>query len=172
MYIEHVEKLNKDSLLCEEVFQEVFSLESEFEREQIIQDLQDRAKKLKCGTKFNQLLRSYRKDLKKQQAVQVVGHPNYMTEFDSDDAPLSSGSWQATEDGVWILSDKGRSVACSHPIYIRRILINAETGIHKAEVRFKVRGKWRDAFIDRKVLASRSSILQLADYGVQVTSVI
>lgn len=170
MYIEHVEKLNKDSLLCEEVFQEVFSLESEFEREQIIQDLQDRAKKLKCGTKFNQLLRSYRKDLKKQQAVQVVGHPNYMTEFDSDDAPLSSGSWQATEDGVWILSDKGRSVACSHPIYIRRILINAETGIHKAEVRFKVRGKWRDAFIDRKVLASRSSILQLADYGVQVTS--
>ena len=43
MYIEHVEKLNKDSLLCEEVLQEVFSLESDFDREQTLQELQDRA---------------------------------------------------------------------------------------------------------------------------------
>ena len=169
MYIEHVEKLNKDSLLCEEVFQEVFSLDSEYDRESIILKLHDRAIKLKCETKFKKMLAAYKKDLKRM-SLQVSEKPSYMTEFDSDDDPLSSGSWRATEQGVWILTDRGKSIACSHPIYIRRILINAETGIHKAEIKFKVRGRWREVFIDRKALASRSAILQLADYGVQVTS--
>lgn len=169
MFIENVEKLNKDSLLSEEVLQEVFDLESEYDREQTIQSLCNRAAKLKCETKFKKLLAAYKKDLKKY-SVQTTSEATYMTEFDSGEDPLSTGSWRATEDGVWILSDKGKSIACSHPIYIRRILINAETNIHKAEVRFKVRNRWRETFVDRKALASRNMILQLADYGVQVTS--
>ena len=75
MYIEHVEKLNKDSLLCEEVLQEVFSLESDFDREQTLQELQDRETKLKCETKFKKLLAAYKRDLKRT-SVQVVDKPS------------------------------------------------------------------------------------------------
>ena len=169
MYIEHVEKLHKDSLLTDagEIFQELFNLEDDFERQQTENKLIAQAEKEKCKTDFCKLLRAYKKDLKK--SINEVGTPIYETDF-SGQPTLKCGSWRATEQGVWILSDRGRNVACSHPIYMSRILINAETGIHKAEIKFKVRRRWRDVFIDKKTLASRSSILQLADYGVQVTS--
>ena len=167
MYIEHVEKLNKDSLLCEEVFQELYNLDDDFSREQTLLALMKRAIDLKCKTEFEKLHRAFKKELRK--SLQTLDHPIYETEFDGQPT-LRCGSWRASEKGVWILSDRGRNIACSHPIYMSRILINAETGIHKAEIRFKVRRRWREVFIDKKALASRTSILQLADYGVQVTS--
>lgn len=167
MYIEHVEKLNKDSLLCEEVFQELYNLDDDFSREQTLVALTRKAIDLKCKTEFDRLHRAFKKELRK--SLQTLDHPIYETEFDGQPT-LKCGSWRASEKGIWILSDRGRNIACSHPIYMSRILINAETGIHKAEIRFKVRRRWREVFIDKKALASRSSILQLADYGVQVTS--
>lgn len=168
MYLENVSKLNKDSLLSEKLLEELFSLDDAYLMEQYRQALEEKAAELKCKTQFNKLYSAYKKELKKQN-LQFSDKPSYLTDFEGQPA-LRCGSWVANEDGVWMLSDRGRIIACSHPIYISRVLINAETGIHKAEIKFKVRRRWHSAFIDRKALASRSSILQLADHGVQVTS--
>ena len=168
MYLENAEKLDKDSLLSEDVLNELFSQDDAYLMERYRQALVARAAELKCKTDFNRLYQSYRKELKKAN-LQCIDSPSNITEF-TDQPTFRCGSWVATDEGVYILGDKGRAVACSHPIYISRILINAETGVHKAEIRFKVRGKWRDCFIDRKSIASRSGILALADNGVQVTS--
>lgn len=168
MYLENVSKLNKDSLLSEKLLEELFGLDDAYLMEQYRQALVEKAAELKCKTEFNKLYSAYKKELKKQN-LQFSDKPSYLTDFEGQPA-LRCGSWVANEDGVWMLSDRGRIIACSHPIYISRVLINAETGIHKAEIKFKVRRRWHSAFIDRKALASRSSILQLADHGVQVTS--
>ena len=168
MYLEHIEKLDKGSLLAEDVLNELFNLDDAYLMEQYRQSLVARAAELKCKTEFNKLYAAYKKELKKQN-LQFFDKPSNITEFDGQPV-LRSGAWNASEDGVWILTEKGRAIACPHPIYISRILINAETGTHKAEIKFKVRGRWRDAFIDRKAIASRSGILALADSGVQVTS--
>ena len=168
MYLENVSKLNKDSLLSEKLLEELFGLDDAYLMEQYRQALEEKAAELKCKTQFNKLYSAYKKELKKQN-LQFSDKPSYLTDFEGQPA-LRCGSWVANEDGVWMLSDRGRIIACSHPIYISRVLINAETGIHKAEIKFKVRRRWHSAFIDRKALASRSSILQLADHGVQVTS--
>ena len=168
MYLEHIEKLDKKSLLAEDALNELFNLDDAYLMEQYRQALVARATELKCKTEFNKLYAAYKKELKKQN-LQFSDKPSYLTDFD-DQPALRCGSWVANEEGVWILTEKGRIFACTHPIYISRILINAETGIHKAEIKFKVRRRWHSAFIDRKALASRSSILQLADHGVQVTS--
>ena len=168
MYLENVSKLNKDSLLSEKLLEELFGLDDAYLMEQYRQALVEKAAELKCKTQFNKLYSAYKKELKKQN-LQFSDKPSYLTDFEGQPA-LRCGSWVANEDGVWMLSDRGRIIACSHPIYISRVLINAETGIHKAEIKFKVRRRWHSAFIDRKALASRSSILQLADHGVQVTS--
>lgn len=168
MYLEHIEKLDRDSLLSEDVLNELFSQDDVYLMEQYRQALVIRAAELKCKTDFNRLYQAYRKELKKNN-LQLSDKPTYMTEF-TNQPSLCCGSWIANDDGIWVLTEKGRIYACTHPIYISRILINAETNIHKAEIKFKVRGRWRDTFIDRKSIASRSGILALADSGVQVTS--
>ena len=168
MYLEHIEKLDRNSLLSEDVLTELFSQDDAYLTEQYRQALVARAAELKCKTDFNRLYQAYRKEMRKV-LVQATDRPTYVTEF-NDQPTLRTGSWVATEQGVWTLSDRGRLIACMHPIYISRILINAETNVHKAEIKFKVRGRWRETFIDRKAIASRSGILALADSGVQVTS--
>ena len=168
MYLEHIEKLDRDSLLSEEVLQELFGVDDAYLMEKYRQDLTARAAELKCKTDFARLYQAYRKEIKKAN-LQFSDKPSNITEFD-DQPTFRCGSWIATEDGVSVLGERGRIVACPHPIYIKKILINAETGIHKAEICFKVRGKWRSCFIDRKSIASRSGILALADNGVQITS--
>lgn len=168
MYLERIEKLDRDSLLSEDVLTELFSQDDAYVMEQYRQALVIRAAELKCKTDFNRLYQAYKKELRKNN-LQLSDKPSYMTEF-TDQPSFCSGSWIAGEDGVWILTEKGRIYACTHPIYISKILINAETGVHKAEIRFKVRGRWREAFVDRKSIASRTGILTLADSGVQVTS--
>lgn len=168
MLLEYVEKLDKGVLLSEDTLTELFNLDDAYLMEQNRQALVKRATELKCKTEFNKLYQAYKKELRKNN-LQSVDKPSYITEFEGQPA-LRCGSWVANDDGIWILTEKGKAVACSHPIYVSRILINAETGVHKAEVKFKVRDRWRSVFIDRKAIASRSSILQLADNGVQVTS--
>lgn len=168
MFLEDVKKLDRDSLLSEEVLQELFGVDDAYLMEKYRQDLTARAAELKCKTDFTRLYQAYRKEIKKAN-LQFSDKPSNITEFD-DQPTFRCGSWIATEDGVSVLGERGRIVACPHPIYIKRILINAETGIHKAEICFKVRGKWRSCFIDRKSIASRSGILALADNGVQITS--
>lgn len=168
MYLEDAKKLDKNSLLSEDVLSELFSVDDAYLMEKYRQDLVARAAELKCKTDFNRLYQAYRKEVKKNN-LQFSDKPSNITEF-TDQPTFKCGMWVATEDGVYILGERGRMVACPHPIYISRVLINAETGINKAEIFFKVRGRWRSCFIDRKQIASRSGILALADNGVQVTS--
>ena len=168
MYLEDAKKLDKDSLLSEDVLSELFSVDDAYLMEKYRQDLVARAAELKCKTDFNRLYQAYRKEVKKNN-LQFSDKPSNITEF-TDQPTFKCGMWVATEDGVYILGERGRMVACPHPIYISRVLINAETGINKAEIFYKVRGRWRSCFVDRKQIASRSGILALADNGVQVTS--
>ena len=168
MYLENIEKLNKDEILSEDLLNELFSQEDPYLIEQKRIALVERASELKCKTDFNRLLQAYKKVLRKT-ALQLADRPSYMTEY-SDQPELCCGNWIASDDGVWALTERGKVYACTHPIYVSRILINAETKVHKAEIRFKVRGRWRETFIDRKLIASRQGILNLADSGVQVTS--
>ena len=168
MFLEDAKKLNKDSLLSEDVLSELFSVDDAYLMEKYRQDLVARAAELKCKTDFNRLYQAYRKEVKKNN-LQFSDKPSNITEF-TDQPTFKCGMWVATEDGVYILGERGRMVACPHPIYISRVLINAETGINKAEIFYKVRGRWRSCFVDRKQIASRSGILALADNGVQVTS--
>lgn len=147
---------------------ELFSLDDAFVQEQNRQAIESRAQELNVKTQFNKLYRSYKQELKKQELT-MADRPSYLTDFEGEPT-LRCGRWIANDSGVWMLGESGRMIACYHPIYPSRILINAETNTCKVEIRFKVRGKWKSMFADRRVIASKSSIIALADSGVQVTS--
>ena len=150
------------------MFIELFSIDDAFAHEQNRQDAEARAGELKVKTQFTALYRSFKKEMKKTELT-MSDRPSYITEFDGEPS-LRSGKWIANEGGVWMLGNNGRMTACFHPIYPARILVNAETNTCKVEIRFKLRGKWKSCFVDRRTIASKASIVGLADHGIQVTS--
>lgn len=166
MLLECVDELNESDLLSEDLMIELFAIEDPFVQEKKRQELEDRAIELKLKTRFNKCYQTYKKSIKKELSVE---QPTYFTQFD-DEPELRSGVWRADMDGIWTLAEGGKVYACSHPIYPSAILQNIETKTCKVRLRFRVRNKWEEVLIDRKIIASRNSIINLANNGVRVTS--
>lgn len=167
MLLEYVEKLKESDVLSEDLFEELFSIEDEFEREKKHQEIQIKARELKLLTQFNKLYSAYQKANKKE--LMLTDAPSYITQFNGQ-PELKTGMWRASMDGIWILTERGKEYACSHPIYPKTILVNVENHTCKVELVFLVRNKWEHIFVDRKVIASRTSIVALANHGIRVTS--
>ena len=66
MYLEYIEKLDIESMLEPDLFDELFEIESEFEREQIVLQLEARAKVLGVKTRFVDMYKLRKKDYKNQ----------------------------------------------------------------------------------------------------------
>jgi len=167
MLLECVSELNKSDILSEDLMIELFSIESNFDHERKRQELEAKAAELGAKTQFNKNYRAYRKDT--QTTLTVADQESYVTHFDGQ-KELQCGIWRADMDGIWTLGEKGKIYACSHPIYPAAILVNIETKICKIDLMFKVRGKWDHVLVDRKVIASKNSIVNLANNGIRVTS--
>ena len=93
------------------------------------------------------------------------------TDFTGQPMELECGKWY-TEDGGIFTTDKFglEVVACNHPIMPIRRLVNIDTGIEKIELAYRKGRGWRRIIADKRTLASASSIVQLADYGIAVNS--
>lgn len=166
MLLECVDELNESDILSEDLMIELFSIEDPYLHEKKRQELEDRAVTLKLKTRFNKCYNSYKKSVKHEVSAE---QPTYYTQFD-DEPELRSGIWRADMNGIWTLAEGGKVYACSHPIYPSAILQNIETKTCKVRLRFKIRNKWEEVLIDRKIIASRTSIINLANNGVRVTS--
>lgn len=168
MELDYIDKLDESSILNKDIFFQLFAIEEDFERVEKYQQLENRAAELKIKSKFKSLYKAFEKDFKKALPERKDISSN-LTTF-TGQPELNCGVWNAGDDGIFILTDKGRIYACYHPIFPARILVNIETGTCKVELHYKVRGRWRDVLIEKSVIASRSSITKLSDYGIQVTS--
>lgn len=145
---------------------ELFEIEDEFDREQMLQKLEAKALELKVKTQFNKLYRAFKKEFEKMVPQKGLRNVTHFT----DQPELECGMWNASDEGIWINTEKGKLWACYHPIFPTRILVNIETQACKVELTFRVRGVWRTVLVERSVIASRSSITKLSDFGIQVTS--
>lgn len=166
MYLELIDELDKESMLCDELFNELFEIELESKRIQYAEQLKDRADKLKCKTAFNKL---YKAKLKEFNETLPTVQEEFETDFSTLDDQLICGNWHCDDYGIWIHSDRGKIFACHHPIYPTRILKNAELGTYKTELEYVIRGHVRKTIVDRSTLASKSKILALANNSIQVT---
>lgn len=90
---------------------------------------------------------------------------------------LNTGSWDVTNNGVTIeeLANKRTGetrtiLVTSTPIVPTRIMVNADTGIHKIELAFRKNGTRRTTIQDRETIASKNKIVSLANVGVDVTT--
>ena len=171
---------SETKLLSDEVFEEVFEEQNEIERAKLILALRDKAMILHCASKFDMILNAHKKanrelrKLQKDEQKQLYA-TRPMDNYTAFDYPESNkeyfcGAWMADQNGVRAFDMFGEHIACYHPILIKKLLTNAETGKEKIRLAFYKGFKWKEITIDKATIASASKIVQLADYGVSVTS--
>lgn len=93
------------------------------------------------------------------------------TQFDAQPVELFSGQYICDDFGVRMSDRFGYEITiCVHPIMPVRRLINIDEGDERLEIAYKKGRSWRSIIIEKSVVASSNQILQLAAYGVVVTS--
>lgn len=93
------------------------------------------------------------------------------TQFEGQPIELFSGQYKCEESGVYFIDKFGYEVnVCRHPIMPIQRLCNADTGVERLEIAYKKGRNWRTVIVEKSVIASSSSILQLASYGIVVNS--
>lgn len=123
---------------------------------------------------FKAMLKAYRKQLRDIRDCSVILPENGgLTDFEGQDSSLRLASWNADETGIWRKGRDGtREVACSHPIYPRRLLVNVDTGEVKVELCFKrgSSGHWIKQIVDYDTAANARNVVGLAKIGISVDS--
>ena len=171
-------ELTKDSILSDEVFNEVIDTIDPVSRADMVNALLARAKELNKKDEFRRKLTAYQKlereTLAKEKKVPAKTQPktDNVTNFDYPGmlSEMRSGKWIADENGVRTYGIMGEILACYHPILIAERYFNAETGKEKVKIAYRKGAIWRDITVDKAIIASASKIVTLADYGISVTS--
>ena len=93
------------------------------------------------------------------------------TQFDGQEMELFSGEYICDENGVFLVDKYGyENAICRHPIMPVERLCNIDSGEERLKLAYKKGRAWRSIIVEKSVIASSSSILQLAANGIMVNS--
>lgn len=179
----NIHELTSESILSDEVFEELFALEP-IARERLKQQITDKAHLLNVKTKFLELFKimsklnnqaekekrqlelreaNKKKRDDKEIAMSCFMHPTY--------PEIHCGNWECGENGVKTFNMFGEVIACYNPIMPVCRLVNIQTQKEKMVVAYKKDMYWREQAFDKSILLSASKIVSaMADYGILVTS--
>lgn len=93
------------------------------------------------------------------------------TQFDGQEMELFSGEYICDENGVFVTDKYGyEQTICRHPIMPVQRLCNIDSGEERLKIAYKKGRVWRSIIVEKSIIASSSSILQLAANGIMVNS--
>ncbi len=172
---------DKNSILSENLFKEIFNEEDIIKRSHMIAKLSIRAKELKVKSQFEKILKAYERAIREEDKKEEKKAAFYdssemrVTEFfvplDSRYQNLQCGSWIANENGIVSYNVIGMEIRASRqPILPVERLENVETGEEQIVIAFKRNHVWKEVTVAKDVIATASKIVSLAKYGLSVTS--
>ena len=136
-----------------------------FKLARIVEEMAGNAKAVKVSN-FKKIFQEYVR-LQSQKNPLIAGS---VTQFSDQPIELDCGQWRADDTGVYIDGMYGEVCACPHPIMPVQRLVNIDTGIEKLRIAYRKQKQWRYAIVEKKVIASNSSIVELSNLGIAVTS--
>lgn len=127
-----------------------------------------KAQAAKVGVKgFVGLWNAYLETINQQRGISL----DNATQFDGQEIELFSGQYICDEYGVSMTDKYGyEQVVCRHPIMPVQRLCNIDSGEERLKIAYKKGRVWRSIIVEKSVIASSSSILQLAANGIMVNS--
>lgn len=137
-----------------------------FKLKQMTQKMKDKAGAVgvKC---FIALFNSYC-EMQAQRSGEMLANS---TQFDGQEMELFSGEYICDENGVFLVDKYGyENTICRHPLMPVERLVNIDSGEERLKLAYKKGRVWRSIIVEKSVIASSSSILQLAANGIMVNS--
>ena len=127
-----------------------------------------KAQAAKVGVKgFVGLWNAYLETINQQRGISM----DNATQFDGQEIELFSGQYICDEYGVSMTDKYGyEQIVCRHPIMPVERLVNIDSGEERLKLAYKKGRFWRSIIVEKSVIASSNSILQLAANGIMVNS--
>ena len=171
MKIDYLNGITKTSAFEDDMFIDILSTEDTIDRAKYIEDVRKKCREVGRIREFENLLKAW--ITRNAQLMKQAGSNN--TAFTDAPLMLKCGKWTANDAGVSIAEitkngDIIKSVACPHPILPVSRFINIDTDTEKTKIAFFKDMRWRDITVDNSIISNKSSITQLADRGIMVTS--
>lgn len=150
-----------------EPYAELYELRANaFEHQQRLEELAEDA----SNKGFRGFKKMYSEYTKTRNSKALTIYSDSVTEFTDQPLELDAGPWRADDLGITLRDGYTDVVACVHPILPVSRLVNVDTGGEKLELAFRKGKQWRRLIVEKRVIASANSIVQLADSGIAVTS--
>lgn len=167
-----LDELNSESILEDKIFDYLIALPSTPNKTRIIEKIRGRAKELKTIRAFNSIFKQ-----KNQEYIQNLKSKggNVIKFTDCPIENLKCGQWNADDTGIYKLDYTStmqpiKIKACPHPIIPIEIINNIDTNTEKVKLAFYKRKQWQYVIVERKIIASNTAIIQLANRGIEVNS--
>lgn len=127
-----------------------------------------KAQAAKVGVRgFIGLWNAYLETINQQRGISM----DNATQFEGQEIELFSGQYVCDEYGVSMTDKYGyEQTICRHPIMPVERLVNIDSGEERLKLAYKKGRLWRSIIVEKSVIASSSSILQLAASGIMVNS--
>lgn len=127
-----------------------------------------KAQAAKVGVRgFIGLWNAYLETINQQRGISM----DNATQFEGQEIELFSGQYVCDEYGVSMTDKYGyEQTICRHPIMPVERLVNIDSGEERLKLAYKKGRVWRTIIVEKSVIASSSSILQLASNGIMVNS--
>lgn len=164
---------DKQGILSEEVFIEIFGQEDAIRQAQLLLSCQDRAKELGVKGKFDALTKAYSKvDKETRRKESSRAMLENWTNFSGGYNRMKCGAWIAADDGIRIYNKDYSNdvICCYHPILPVGRLRNLETGEEQIRLAYKRNHQWTEITVPKDVISSANRIVSLSKLGVSVTS--
>lgn len=166
---------DRDSILEDEVFIEIFDQEDEIQKARMLLSLQDRAKELGVKGKFDSMVKAFQKVAKSERSKQNSSQSmleNWTNFTGGGYDNMKCGSWIAGDDGIHTFNKDytNEVVVCYHPILPVERLKNLETGEEQIKLAYKRNHRWREIVVPKDLVSSANKIVALSKLGVAVTS--
>lgn len=132
--------------------------------------------KLKQDINLNDLEKAVNQEIRNMQKLRVVDadEPAPPLEDILPDLPMKDlkkpYNWTLNENGIWQETRFGPICACPVPVLLTKRLQNVDTAEEKVEIAFYRDQQWRYIVADRSTIFNKTSLIQLADKGLPVSS--
>ncbi|SHL03644.1 DUF927 domain-containing protein, partial [Hespellia stercorisuis] len=164
---------DKDTILADEVFVEIFEQEDEIQKARMLLSLQDAAKALGVKGQFDHMVSAYTKAAKETRknranSTMVENWTNFTGSYDN----MLCGSWIASDEGIYTFNKDytNEVIVCYHPILPVERLKNLESGEEQLRIAYKRNHKWNEIVVPKDLVSSANKIVSLSKLGIAVTS--
>lgn len=164
-------KLDAYSIISKQTLEQLYSIRDPYDREQMYNTLQLRAKELRATQEFKHCWKAF---LQKKAAEGIFSENS--TQFPPGiGITFKSGEWVANETGIYKSVEDAngktrRDTASPIPILPVAVYRNYEDNTEKVKLAFYKDGNWNHITVPRSIIASTPKIVNLADYGISVNS--